>query len=125
MVNETDYMVNRCNAKLWVVRRLKKLGASDGDLLDVYCKQIRSIVEFAVPLWNHPINGENVSHIERIQKSALHIILGDRYRSYTNALKQSGLDKLSNRRRKLNLAFARKAVKHTFSHWFKLNRQSC
>ena len=81
----TDYMVNRCNAKLWVVRKLKKLGASDGDLLDVYCKQIRSIVEFAVPVWNHSINGENVSQIERIKKSALHIILGDRYRSYTNA----------------------------------------
>ena len=115
-------MENRCNAKLWVIRRLKKLGASDGDLLDVYCNQIRSIVEFAVPLWNHSINGENVSHIERIQKSALHIILGDGYRSYTNALKQSGLEKLSKRRRNLCLSFARKAVKHKkFSHWFKLN----
>ena len=118
----TDYMVDRCNAKMWVIRRLKKLGASDADLLDVYCKQIRSILEFAVPVWNHSITGENISQIERIQKTALHIILGERYRSYSNALKQSGLDKLSTRRRKLCLSFARKALKHKkFSQWFKIN----
>ena len=33
--SNTDYMVSRCNSKLWVIRRLKKLGASDVDLLDV------------------------------------------------------------------------------------------
>ena len=115
-------MVDRCNAKMWVIRRLKKLGASDADLLDVYCKQIRSILEFAVPVWNHSITGEIISQIERIQKTALHIILGEGYRSYSNALKQSGLDKLSNRRRKLCLSFARKALKHKkFSQWFKPN----
>ena len=46
------------------------------------------------------------------------------YKSYNNALKQSGLEKLSSRRRKLCLSFARKALKHQkFSHWFKLNNK--
>ena len=48
----TNYMTGRCNAKLWVLRRLKKLGARDTDLVDVYCKQIRTILEFASPVWN-------------------------------------------------------------------------
>ena len=43
----TQYIVDRCNSKTWILRRLKKLGASHEDLLNVYCKQIRSIAEFA------------------------------------------------------------------------------
>ena len=41
----TSYMVQRCNSKIWVIRRLKRLGTSRLDLLDIYCKQIRSIVK--------------------------------------------------------------------------------
>ena len=123
--SNTNYMVDRCNSKLWVLRRLSKLGASDEDILDVYCKQIRSILEFAVPVWNSSITGENISEIERVQKTALHIMLGDRYVSYSNALRLSGLDKLSNRRRKLCLSFAKKSLKNNkFCNWFKPNLRS-
>ena len=118
----TDYMLGRCNKKLWILRRLKKLGANKEDLLDVYSKQIRSILEFAIPVWNSALTGEDISLIERIQKTALHIILGDQYRSYNSALKLSGLKKLSDRRRQICLKFAKKAQKHQkFSSWFKLN----
>ena len=121
----TNYMTGRCNAKLWVLRRLKKLGARDTDLVDVYCKQIRSILEFGSPVWNPSITGEQISQIERIQKTALHIILGTRYRSYTNALKLTGLEKLSIRRSKLDLKFARKALKHEkFKKWFQYNEKT-
>ena len=68
-------------------------------LLDVFYKQIRSIAEFAVPVWNSSLAGEDVAKIERLQKIALHIILGDDYRSYTSALKTFGLEKLSVRRK--------------------------
>ena len=33
--------------RLWMVRRLKQMGANDDELLDVYCKQIRSVLEYA------------------------------------------------------------------------------
>ena len=91
----TDYIVGRCNSKMWMIRRLQKLGASQEDLLDVYNKQIRSILEFAVPVWNSSLTGEHVSQLERIQKTALHVIIGDGYKSYSQALKKSGLVKLS------------------------------
>ena len=48
--SNTKYMVDRCNNKLWILRRLKKLGASQDDLLNIYNKQVRSILEFAVPV---------------------------------------------------------------------------
>ena len=121
----TDYIVSRCNSKLWMIRRVKKLGANRADLLDVYCKQIRSILEFAVPVWNASLSGDHITQLERIQKTALHITLGEDYKSYNCALKMSGLDKLTDRRRKICLTFAKKALKHSkFSNWFKQNRKT-
>ena len=75
--SNTDYMVERANKKLWFLRRLKKLGANQDDLKDVYVKQIRSILEFAVPVWHSSLVGEDRLKTERVQKSALRIIFGD------------------------------------------------
>ena len=71
------------------------MGASRDDLIEVYTKQIRSISEFAVPVWNSSLTGDEIISIERIQKSALHIILDEDYNSYNSALKTVGLTKLS------------------------------
>ena len=70
----TDYIVERCLKKMWIMRRLKKLGADYSDLLDVY---FRSIAEYAVPVWSAGIKGGEVCKIEIIQKIACNIILGD------------------------------------------------
>ena len=120
--SNTDYIVSRANKKLWFLRRLKTLGANQDDLRDVYIKQIRSILEFAVPVWHSSLTGEDRLLIERIQKSALHIILGNRYQSYTSALKLLQLETLFRRRQKLCAKFARKSFKNAkFNKWFKLN----
>ena len=68
----TEYIVEQCSKKTWVLRRLKYLGATREDLLDVYCKQIRIIVEFAVPVWNSSLTGDDVMKLERIQKNCIH-----------------------------------------------------
>ena len=34
----TDCIEERCYKKLWMLRRLEKLGADHDDLIDVYCK---------------------------------------------------------------------------------------
>ena len=119
--SNTEHMIRRCNSKLWILRRLKRLGATNGDLLDIYSKQVRSILEYAVPVWHSSITGEQNLAIERIQKIAFHIILGDQYKSYSSALKTLGMDTLSNRRTKLCLKFAKKSSKDPkFSKWFKI-----
>ena len=120
----TKYIVVRCNSKIWTIRRLKKLGASREDLLEIYFKQIRSIAEFAVPVWNSSLTGGDILNLERIQKTVLNIVLGDQYRSYSSALKITGLSKLSDRRSKISLNFAKKALKNPkFTNWFKLNKK--
>ena len=116
----TEYIVKTANKKLWCLRRLKRLGAKDEDLVDVYCKQVRSLLEHAVPVWHSGLTGENRLDIERVQKSALCIILGQNYRSYRSAMRQLQLETLFTRRNKLCTKFAKKSLKHSkFSKWFK------
>ena len=122
--SNTEHMVKRCNSKLWILRRLKRLGATQEDLLDIYSKQVRSILEYAVPVWHSSITGEQNLAIERIQKIALHIILGEQYKSYSSALKTLSMDTLRNRRIKLCQKFAKKSSKDSkFSKWFKINEK--
>ena len=118
----TDSLVTRCNNKLWFLRRLKKLGASTEDLLDLFDKHIGSILEYAAPVWHSSLTGEDRLRLERIQKSGLHIILGDKYRSYSSALRITGRKTLFERRRKICIKFARKSWKNEkFSTWFAVN----
>ena len=120
--SNTENMVTKCNKKLWMLRRLKNLGAENDDLVDIYTKQIRSVLELAVPAWHGAITQAERLDIERVQKCALYIILGDAYGSYKQALKYLNLDNLEARRDKLCLKFVKKAEVHEkHSKWFKLN----
>ena len=83
----TERIVGRANRKLWILRRLKESGAKEGDLIDIYTKQVRSLLEFSVPAWHGSISQVEQKDIERVQKSACHIILGEDYFSYRYALK--------------------------------------
>ena len=108
----TEYIVERCMKKMWVMRRLKKLGASSTDLLEIYYKQIRCIAEYAAPVWSSAITMEDSRKLERIQKVACNIILGENYESYTAATKSLGLEKLNERRKRICMKFAKKSQKH-------------
>ena len=117
--DNTNYIVERCNKRIWILRRLKKLGARINDLVDVYCKQIRSIAEYGVPIWNSSLTGNQIVKLERIQKTAFHVILGSAYTSYSSALKILNMKKICVRRVKLCLKFALKCEKHLkFKNWF-------
>ena len=118
--SNTTNMVQRASKRLWILRRLKNLGAKSVDLIDVYIKQVRCILELAVPAWQGGLTQEEKQDIERVQKSACYIILGKQYIGYQNALKLLKLESLESRRVKLSLKFALRAEKHQkFIKWFK------
>ena len=95
-------------------------GASLEDMRDVYCKQVRSILEFGVPVWSNGITLEEVAEIERVQKSFLHIVLGKNYQSYEAGIDDLVLDTLEDRRLQLCNKFAFKSSKDSkHSSWFK------
>ena len=115
-------MIKRAYKKLWAIKRLKNQGAELNDLVDIFIKQVRSILEFGVPVWNAGITQAEVIDIERVQKSFLQIAMGQKYLDYKIALEKSNLETLASRRLKLCKKFADKASKHPkHSKWFVKN----
>ena len=111
--------IRKASKRLWILRRLKKLGAGPTSLVEVYLKQIRCILEFGAPAWQGSLTVNEKSDIERVQRCALHIILGKKYGSYKTALESLNLENLEVRRVRLCLKFALKAESHPkFRHWF-------
>ena len=93
-------------AKIWLLRRMKSLKLEPELILDYYVKEVRSLVEHGVPIWNSGLNQSEVRDIEKIQKVALKIILGQNYNSYISACSHFGLQKLSVRRQEISTRFA-------------------
>ena len=77
-----------------MLRWLKGLGATTDVMLDVYQKQVRSVLEMAVPVWHPAIAQQETKQIERAQKCAFYIIFGKEYISYKNALEVCEIEKL-------------------------------
>ena len=101
--SNTDDIVKRASNKLWLIRRLKGIDAQPEELVDMFIKQCRSILEFAAPAWHGAITMTERQDIERVHKGAPHIILADKYDSYRNALKVTNLETLETRRDRLCL----------------------
>ena len=120
--SNTEFITKKAYSRLWLLRRLKLFGANQKELLDVYCKQIRSTLEFAAVVWHAGLTQTNTSDIERVQKSALAIILGSQYTTYENALKHVKMESLRKRRESLSLSFGRKTAK-THPHWFEEDKK--
>ena len=98
------------------------MGASQTELIDVYQKQVRSVLELAVPVWQPGITKFEKNQIERVQKCALFIILGEQYTHYTNALELVNCESLEDRRKKICEKFVRKSAKHPkYQNWFRMD----
>ena len=80
-------------------------------MFDVYTKEIRSIVEMAVPVWHSGLTNQQTSDIESVQKVAMRIILQDQYENYKSACQTLSAQTLSERRTKLCYKFASKNLK--------------
>ena len=71
---------------------------------------IRSILEQACVVWHSSLTQENCDDLERVQKCALRIILGSKYTNYDEALKNTNLQSLKDRREDLCKRFAKNCI---------------
>ena len=119
----TDYICTKAYKNMWSLRRMKRLNLDPLIILDVYTKEIWSVLELAVPAWHSGLTVRQSADIERVQKIALFIILSDHLTglseySYDMALALLDLEPLSFRRDKLCLTFAKKAEHSRHSDMF-------
>ena len=107
----TKYICERANAKLWMLRRMKILNIEPDIIVDFYFKEIRSIFEMACQVFHSGLTKYQSSNIEKIQKRALKLILGEHYSTYEEASTLMSAEPLSDRRDTLCLTFINRAVK--------------
>ena len=91
----TSYICKKARKKLWILRRMKNMALDKFQLFDVYIKEIRSILEMAVPVWHSSLTKQQSSDIERIQKVAFRIILNN-YINYRLACTKFNTETLQN-----------------------------
>ena len=110
--SNTAYIVKRANARMRLLHKLVQFSIPQDDLINIYVLYVRSILEQSCQVWHSSLTLENFQDLERVQKTALRIILKEDYISYSNALETTGLSTLFERRSKLCLKFAKSSLKH-------------
>ena len=90
----TAYIVQKANASF---------GTNQQELRNIYILFVRSQLEQSAVVWHSSLTDENKSDLERVQRSAMKIILGSKYQSYKKALDVLDLETLDERREYLKM----------------------
>ena len=117
----TKFICEKARSKLWILRRMQALDLNQFQLFDVYTKEIRSILEMAVPVWHPGLTKQQAKDIEAIQKISFRIILKHNYTNYELACKKFNTITLEERRIKLCYRFARKNLKSDHSYFTQIS----
>ena len=102
----------RAYSRLSMLTKLKYVGVSREDLLDIYILFIRSVTEYCAVVFHSSLTQENSRKLEQIQKTCLKVILGEDYMDYESALSICGIQTLADRREQRCLDFTLKCTKH-------------
>ena len=123
--SNTSNLIKRANARMILLQKLVSFRASIEDLKTIYILFIRSILEQSATVWHSSISSENSNDIERVQKSAIKMILQKQYKGYKKGLQTLGLDSLETRRSHLCLQFAKKCTQNKkLAHMFPENTKN-
>ena len=107
----TEHLVKKANARLQLLRKVAEFTTSLEDKRTIYVLYIRSILEQSSVVWHSSLTQENSDDLERVQKAATRIILGNEFKNYEDALTKVNLDSLQERRKELCRKFAIKCTK--------------
>ena len=93
-----------------MLTKLKYVGVSIEDLLQIYSLFIRSRAEFCGVSFHSSLTIEQTRKLENIQRTCLKIILQENYVNYQAACEMTGFLTLSQRRENRTLTFARRCL---------------
>ena len=106
----TNTLVKKSYARMQILRKLYGFNVPIADLIKIYIIYVRSLLEISCVVWASSLTEQQITKLERIQKVALRIILGESYQCYEHALTSTKLQTLQERRKDLCLTFAKKSL---------------
>ena len=114
--SNTEFMCKKAFKNIWMLRRMKALKMDPFTILDYYFKEIRVHLELAVPVWHSGLTVRLSADIERVQRVALSIVLGETEFDYSRSCALLGLKPLYIRRQELCERFSRKTASPQCRH---------
>ena len=107
----TDFLVKDANRRMVMLRAASKFTSDKHVLKQIYFSRIRCKLEQSAAVWSSSLTKKNSDDLERVQKSAVRIIFGKPYESYSQTLKELGIMRLCERREIICLKFAKNSLK--------------
>ena len=95
-----NQLVKKVSSRLYCFRQLKRSAVAPKDLIIFYITCIRSLLEYACPVFHRALPGYLSDDLERLQRRALRIIFPSL--SYSGAIVESGLTTLYQRREEIS-----------------------
>ena len=121
----TKYIIKKANQRMIMLHKFAKFTNNKSHLMHLYKSQVRGILEYCSTVWHSSLTEADSNDIERVQKAAMRLIMGNNYQGYKKALRHMNLDSLKDRREKMALQFIKKSLRQeTFSKLFPLNRNN-
>ena len=104
-----------------ILHNLPSFDLPVSEMVEIYTLYIRSVVENCAVVWHSSLTRGEELEIERIQRCALRLILGETYVDYESSLEVANQKTLKDRRSLLCRNFANKCIKSGNDDIFPLN----
>jgi hypothetical protein len=89
-----QYILSKCQSRLFLMRKLKQVGMDRNGLLVFYTTNVRSILIYGCPAFYTLLSSSAILKLESVQRSATRIVLPE-YESYHTRLEILKLSELS------------------------------
>ena len=100
----TRFLCKKAYRRMQILQKAATFTSNRKDLIDIYKSYVRNVAEQSCVVWSSSLTKQNITELERIQKVAVRIILGEYY-PYSKALKMLNLETLKHRRHELTRSF--------------------
>ena len=105
-----------------LLRQVWSFGSTIKEMVHLWIIYCRSVLEQSCVVWHSTLSKKNIEDLERTQKSLL--VLQNNYINYNNALLKLDIISLTERRKKLNLQWAKKGINEgTSTDLFPVNKK--
>ena len=72
--NHVEYICKKARKRIWILRRMMQLGVDYTIILDVYYKEIRSILEYSAVIFHSSLTTKLSNDIESVQRLVMFLL---------------------------------------------------
>ena len=109
--------VRKANAKMILLRKIWSFGSTIPEMVELWKDFCGGISERTCPLWASSLTDQNISDLERLQKTFVKLILEEGFSTYQEGLDTLNLNSLKKKRKILTLRLAKTSLADYFFYY--------